>query len=154
MNGAHDLGGMHGFGPVVTEENMHTGREMWEHRTAALIRAGWAHRVFNLDEFRHSLERLDPADYLASSYYERRLKGIERLFLEKDVISRAELAARTALLREQPDADPPRRGRPIPVAAPPSQPGVPTTPPLKSEPAFHVGDAVIARNVHPAGHTR
>ena len=32
MNGAHDLGGMHGFGPVEAEPNEPVFHEEWERR--------------------------------------------------------------------------------------------------------------------------
>jgi len=77
MNGPHDMGGMHGFGPVVSEENMQVGRAEWESRVTAISRATRSTGLINIDEFRHGIERLQPADYLASSYYERWLKAIE-----------------------------------------------------------------------------
>ena len=36
MNGVHDLGGMHGFGPVVLEPNEPVFHAEWERRTFAL----------------------------------------------------------------------------------------------------------------------
>lgn len=154
MNGAHDMGGMHGFGAVVTEENMRSGREAWEYRTHALLRVMLGAGLANIDEFRHAIERLPPAEYLASSYYERWQKSIERLMVEKGVVRPEEISERMALLRERPDAVVPEPGRPIMAAPRGVAVGVPTTTPLKPEPGFHQGDAVRARNVHPKGHTR
>ena len=36
MNGIHDMGGMHGMGPMVREENEPTFHEPWEGRVWAL----------------------------------------------------------------------------------------------------------------------
>jgi nitrile hydratase len=41
---------------------------------------------YNLDEFRDAVERMPPAEYLAASYYERWLYGIETLVREKGVL--------------------------------------------------------------------
>jgi nitrile hydratase len=154
MNGVHDMGGMHGFGPVLTEENRHVGRAEWEHRTQAILGALLAAGLANIDEVRHGIERLPPADYLASRYYERWLNAFERLLVEKGVVTAAEVAARTARLRERPAEEPFSSPQPAVVSAQRGQPGLPTTPPARSAPGFRVGDAVVARNVHPAGHTR
>jgi nitrile hydratase len=154
MNGVHDMGGMHGFGPVVSEEPTPAGRAEWEHRVTAIVRATRATGLINIDEFRHGIERLPPADYLASSYYERWLKAIEGLLAEKGVVTADEVAGRTALLRARPDAAPPPPPQPVAAGAGRAEPGLPTTPPARSAPSFRAGDAVVARNVHPVGHTR
>src|SRR5713101_5484162 len=70
---------MHGFGPVVRGEN---------------------EPVFNIDEFRRTIERMPPASYLAATYYERWLHALETLLLEKGVISSAELEAAISGARE------------------------------------------------------
>ena len=101
MNGIHDLGGMHGIGPIVREENEPVFHSDWERHMSALVRAMRAGEQSNLDEFRHSIERMDPARYLQSSYYERWLDGAERLLLEKGTITREELDARIAELAKE-----------------------------------------------------
>jgi hypothetical protein len=64
VNGVHDLGGMHGFGPVVREENEPVFHEEWERRMFALQMI--ARRPYNVDELRRTIERMPPARYLAS----------------------------------------------------------------------------------------
>jgi nitrile hydratase len=154
MDGIHDMGGMHGFGPVVSKENMHEKHAEWHSRTRALLRVARAHGTINIDEFRHGIERIPPADYLASSYYERWLKSIECLLGEKGVVTPDEVSERMALLRERPDAVPSESPRAVVADAGRVVPGIPTTPPLKTEPGFREGESVIARNIHPVGHTR
>jgi nitrile hydratase subunit beta len=152
MNGPHDMGGMHGFGPVLSEENLHTP-DRWELRMHAIMRVARSHRLYNIDEFRHAIERMPPAEYLASSYYERWLSAIERLLVEKQVVREDEVAARVALLQERPDATVQPSASLVP--APGAEPlGIPTTAPARTEPRFQPGDAVRARNQHPTGHTR
>ena len=94
MNGVHDMGGMHGLGAIVREEDEPVFHEEWEGRTMALARAMLAGSYFNLDEFRHAMERIEPSYYLRSSYYERWLEGTITLLLEKGVITQEDFEAR------------------------------------------------------------
>lgn len=98
MNGIHDLGGMHGMGPVAPEANEPVFHEEWERRMFGLMIATFAGGHYNVDEFRHGIERMDPAEYLESSYYEHWLHTVERLLVEKGVITREELDAKEAAL--------------------------------------------------------
>ena len=61
-------------------------------------------RFFNIDEFRHGIERMDPAHYLGSSYYERWLDGLARVLVEKGVVTLEELEERAASFRARPEA--------------------------------------------------
>jgi nitrile hydratase len=155
MNGAHDMGGMHGFGPVVREENEPLFHEPWERTVYGMQRAIRARDIINIDESRHGIERMPPAEYLAASYYERWLSSMERNLVEKGIVTEAELESRAALLREHPDTPTPQRDDPelyTIMTRPTSgqeQYQRETTPAR-----YAVGDRVIARNVHPAGHTR
>ncbi|MFN8555884.1 MAG: nitrile hydratase subunit beta [Dehalococcoidia bacterium] len=112
MNGIHDLGGMHGFGPVLREENEPVFHADWEKTIWAIQRGAGANRVYNTDEFRYSIERMNPAEYLATSYYEHWLAGIERLLVEKGVLTQAELEERTELYRDRPETPRPEREDP------------------------------------------
>ena len=94
MNGVHDMGGMHGLGPIVREENEPVFHEEWEKHTLALARGMIVGGHYNLDEFRHAIERMEPSYYLRSSYYEHWLEGAITMLLEKGVITEDELEAR------------------------------------------------------------
>jgi nitrile hydratase beta subunit len=154
MDGIHDLGGMHGFGPVEREEHEPTFHAPWEAAVVAMMRASRAAGVFNIDEFRHGIERMVPAEYLRSSYYERWLDGITRLLVEKGVVGASELAQRTARFGEHPEA-PTSSGRAVPARRfegkpePASSFRDPSAPPR-----FAIGAPVITRQLHPTGHTR
>src|SRR4029077_12279757 len=104
MNGVHDLGGMQDFGPVEREENEPVFHAPWERTVYAISRAMRDARISHIDESRHSIERMDPAEYLASSYYERWLIGRTQLLVEKGVVSETELEARAAFFAEHPTA--------------------------------------------------
>jgi nitrile hydratase subunit beta len=156
MDGVHDLGGMHGFGPVDREANEPPFHESWEAAVFAIMRASLGTGQYNLDEFRHGVERMDPAHYLRSGYYEHWLDGIARVLVEKGVVSDQEFAARTAFFAERPEAPASAAVRAMPATpaprlhwfAPESER------PATRPPRFAVGDTVRTRNIHPTGHTR
>lgn len=156
MDGVHDLGGMHGFGPVEREGNEPAFHAPWEAAVYAIMRASLGTGQYNLDEFRHGVERMDPAHYLRSGYYEHWLDGIARVLVEKGVVSSDELAARTAFFTERPDAPASAAVRAMPATpAPRIKWFAPESErPATKSPRFAVGDAVVTRNIHPAGHTR
>jgi hypothetical protein len=82
----HDIGGLHGFGPLEIESDEPPFHHEWEARVFALNRFLLRRRAYTLDEFRDAVERMPPAEYLAASYYERWLHGIESLIREKGVL--------------------------------------------------------------------
>jgi len=84
MNGVHDLGGAHGFGPVPVEKDEPVFHRPWEGKVYAMMGLVRRGGLFNLDEMRFAIERIPPAEYLASSYYERWLSALERLVREKE----------------------------------------------------------------------
>jgi len=156
MNGAHDLGGMHGFGPVVAEPNEPVFHTEWERRVFGLTLAMGAWGRWNLDMSRSAREQMPPAQYLATSYYEHWLFGLERLLVETGFLQPEELERA-------------RRGEstsssgPAEVCEgalrPESVPGMLRNPrgarlddPVP--PKFGIGQPVLARNIHPTGHTR
>src|ERR1051326_3396642 len=103
MNGAHDLGGMHGFGPVVIEENEPVFHEDWERRVFGLTFASLG-PVATLDGFRYAGERIPPVRYLASSYYEKWIATLETLLVEKGIATAVELEDARLRFERDPDA--------------------------------------------------
>ncbi len=96
MNGVHDLGGMHGMGPITAEENEPVFHEDWERRVFAVAIATFGGGHYNVDEFRHGIERMGQANYLATTYYEHWLAMVETLMIETGAITREELDAEQA----------------------------------------------------------
>ena len=94
MDGIHDLGGKQGYGPIRYTLDATAFHSTWEVRVNAMyahvVRSG----IFNMDEYRHAIERMDPRHYLAASYYERSLTSLATLLVEKGVIQREELERR------------------------------------------------------------
>jgi len=96
-NSIHDMGGMHGFGPVVSEPNEPVFHADWEGRVYALQRAMGAAGLWTIDGGRASLENLPPLAYLAASYYERWFLGLERRVVAHGLVGEDEIAAGRAL---------------------------------------------------------
>ncbi len=99
MNGVHDMGGMHGMGPIAPEANEPVFHHEWERRAFAITMAAGFLGEWNIDMARYARERMPPAEYLATSYYEHWLWGLERLLVEKGLLTQAEIDARVAALR-------------------------------------------------------
>jgi nitrile hydratase subunit beta len=150
MNGIHDMGGMHGMGPIQAEKNEPVFHARWEGRVYALNRATGAWGTWNLDASRHSREVIPPAEYLRMSYYEKWLAGMSGLLVQTGLVTQAEIDS----------------GKPAPGSAkatPRLTPamasqvvsrGIPAVRDISVSPRFHAGQRVRARNMHPIGHTR
>jgi len=150
MNGPHDLGGEQSFGPVVPEKDEPVFHTEWERRAAALSLAMGTTGAFNIDMVRHARERIPPAEYLASTYYEKWLMGLERLLVEKGLATEAEIetghsASPPAHLPRVPSA----KDIPAILAR-----GSPFAREATVSAAFKVGDSVRAKVMNPRGHTR
>ena len=100
MNGIHDIGGMHGLGPVLPEANEPVFHAPWEGRAFALFASTFVAAGYTVDEFRHAIEKMPPAHYLESSYYEHWMTSFEELLTKRGMVTRQELAARTAELKK------------------------------------------------------
>jgi nitrile hydratase subunit beta len=150
MNGVHDMGGMHGFGPVQPEAHEPVFHARWEARVFALRSMMGAWRRWNIDVGRHRIERLPPADYLRMSYYEKWLVSLIDLSLDAGLVTPEEIASGRPAAGSAPQSPPMAADKlPVVLAA-----GSPTLRATSLKPRFATGDTVRARNVHPTGHTR
>ena len=154
MNGAHDLGGMHGFGPINAEPEAEEPvfHADWEKRVFGLVRAVGALGKWNSDMSRYARERQHPVDYLRRSYYENWLAGLEKLLIEAGLVTMEELASGKA--SQLADEDLRKHLLPAEEVAATVVRGSSAAMPADAPPRFRLGDRVRARNRHPAGHTR
>ena len=136
MDGVHDMGGRQGFGAVRYTQNAQAFHAEWEVRANSLYAFAVRRGIFNMDEYRHAIERMEPRHYLAASYYERSLTGLATLLIEKGVVTREELEQRT-------------QGH-FPLAAP-SAPGRSNA---AARERFQPGDRVRVRADYVPGHIR
>jgi nitrile hydratase len=93
MNGVHDVGGMHSFGPILREEHEPYFHEKWEERVFGLFFGCFAGGHFNVDMLRHEIEKMGP-DYYQTSYYEHWLHAIEALLIANGTLTPAQIAQR------------------------------------------------------------
>jgi nitrile hydratase len=150
MNGAQDMGGVMGFGPVEPEANEPVFHAEWEKRVLGMVIAMGFAGGWSIDQSRSARENWPPPAYLARSYYEIWLAGLERLLAERGLVSPEEITAGHAIDPAKPVA---RVLKPE-AAAPMLAKGAPTERPGSTPARFAVGDKVRARNIHPNGHTR
>lgn len=149
MNGVHDMGGMTCFGPVVCEKDEPLFHAPWERRVFALGLGGGVWTCF--DEARYGLERMDPAHYLTSSYYEHWLASLEMVAIERGLVTSEELATGVTQTTGE--------GVRTPLSPEGAMVVVRQGTPFhrnsgRLKPRFKVGDRVVAKNLNPSGHTR
>ncbi|CAM3968310.1 nitrile hydratase subunit beta [Bordetella tumulicola] len=136
MDGMHDLGGKQGFSPINKEGKRTAFKADWEIKAGSLMGQMVGQRVFNMDEYRHAIERMAPAHYLSASYFERVFTGVASLCIEKGVITPQELEQ--AIGEAVPLSVPSKSGR--------AHQG--------SLPDLKIGDTVRVRNLFAPGHIR
>ena len=150
MNGVHDMGGMHGMGPILPESDEPVFHHAWEARVQALVRAMGAFGRWNIDASRHQRELIPAAEQLRMSYYERWLAGLTELLLRHGFLTAAELASGKAA----PGAQKLTPALPEAKVAGFIARGSPAARESGQEPRFRTGQRVRARNLNPVGHTR
>ena len=150
MNGAADLGGMMGFGPVDDEPEFPKFHDAWEERVLGIIVALGACGQWNLDQSRSARESLPPATYLTIPYYQIWLEAAVTLMRARGMVTDEELRSGQQLI------DPiavkatlhPENVQKVLYA------GGPVDRPEQGEPAFKAGDTVVTLNSNPTSHTR
>ncbi|HEV8016035.1 MAG TPA: nitrile hydratase subunit beta [Stellaceae bacterium] len=149
MNGVHDMGGMHGFGPVTPEKDEPVFHADWEGRVFAMQRATFFLGVWNLDMARASVEKLPPDFYLGASYYEKWEAGLESRLLSFGLVVADELASGHAL-------HPAKAAKPKLTAAEVEK-GLQRgsySRPAQAPARFAPGAKVRTKNINPTTHTR
>ena len=149
MNGVHDMGGMHGYGPVEIEADEPVFHERWEGRVLGISRCMGNAGAWNAHAHRDSTERVEPVAYLSSSYYEKNFLSMTNHLLEMGLIAEDELDAGHSL----------RAGPPLPrhLSASDISPAMRrgrTSRTPTGEPRFAVGDRVRTVKINPPRHTR
>jgi nitrile hydratase subunit beta len=151
MDGIHDMGGQYGWGSVAIDPVEQVFASDWEARAFAMgaMSAGLAGA--NLDAFRHALERLHPLDYLGDGYYGRWLASAELLLVDSGVVAPGAVEARARRMSGEDVAEPAE----VELNKPQYERGGGGSLRTIDRPsAFSVGDSVLARDLHRAGHHR
>jgi len=156
MNGIHDVGGADGFGPILVDENEPVFAAEWERAVFSFFAQGALAGLFNLDEFRHAIERMDPVEYLTQPYYAHWLHAFEEYLGRADPAALSELERRTGEYLKDPST-------PLPASANEgladtigamAYAGAPTVGDPGRPPQFSAGDRVLVTPTIPYGHTR
>jgi len=147
MNGIHDMGGMHGMGPIQYEKNEPVYHAEWEGRVDAINVALRGKVVGGL---RQAIEQIPAPDYLRMTYYERWYEGLVWRVMAGRVATRAEIeSGRSA----QPKLASTRAYSPSEAVALMARTQS-ARQNIALAPRFQVGQPVRARNTNPIGHTR
>ena len=93
MDGFHDLGGRQGFGRVTVQGKTEPFHESWEIRISGISGKLVARHIYNMDEYRYAIERMDPRHYVGASYFERTFTAVATLCIEKGLIEHEVLNA-------------------------------------------------------------
>jgi nitrile hydratase len=151
VNGAHDLGGTMGHGPIAPEADEPVFHAEWEERALALTLEMGFYGQWTIDRGRFERESLPPAQYLSSTYYQIWFAALQKLIVQTGFATDEEITAGKALtpprelprgiIRAKDIAGILARGGPADRAAP-------------GPARFKVGDTVRTRNINPETHTR
>ncbi|GAB5470303.1 MAG: nitrile hydratase subunit beta [Rhodospirillales bacterium] len=151
MDGIHDLGGMHGFGPIPRAKD-YRFRADWQRRAFALVVGTGGVVPFSPDSHRRALERIPAADYLRRDYFDKWVLALESLLLEAGLVSREELA--DGRKRFEADLQDRAAARPEDLLAGFKAGASLMFPDDPQEPRFSPEQKVRVLNNHPLGHTR
>ncbi|MEQ1907780.1 MAG: nitrile hydratase subunit beta [Vicinamibacterales bacterium] len=148
MNGVHDMGGMHGMGPIGHDPDQPVFHEPWEGRVWAMFRATGPYGRGIWKNFRFELEQIAPSEYLRMPYYERWFTVLVNRLVRSGYVTQQELATGKA------DASVPKPAiPPAPSPVPGAVPGA-TRLNVPVRAGYRPGQQVRAKNVHPEGHIR
>lgn len=150
MNGAHDMGGMHGFGPIVVKEKDPVFHADWERRAFALTLAMGATGEWNLDMSRQAREQRPAPDYFQKAYFDIWISAVTTLMQERDLISSSDLKAGRNVTKTRPL----KRVLQADAMASTLKAGGPTNRVATQEACFSVGDQVRVTQINPSTHTR
>lgn len=103
-NGAHDIGGTVGLGPVPIETAEPAGRAGWERRTLGATVSAVVTGMLVPPTHRAVIEALHPVAYLSMGYYEQWLYALEQCAVTAGIVTQGEIEARVADTLSNPDA--------------------------------------------------
>jgi len=155
MNGAHDLGGMHGMGPIDIDPDQPLFHDNWEKDVFSLVLGSGFLGQWNIDKSRFFREKMPGPDYLNTTYYEHWLFGLEALLDDAGLVSKQEINDRLE--------NPTSAASPVTPALTAITPNQVVALLEKGGPAnlnatcaqrFKIGDRVQVINRHPTHHTR
>jgi nitrile hydratase subunit beta len=152
VDGIADMGGTERRGPThppLFDEPVFW--EPWEGRAFALALLSTRVAGWNLDAFRHALERLSPTDCLDDGYFGRWLNAVQLVLTDSAILAPEAVEARARNLLGQHVAEPPPPQPVRPDYTPTAQGSLRA---IDAAPAFAIGERARAKNMSRAGHSR
>ena len=152
MDGIHDLGGMHGFGPIPITKGDYVFKADWQRRAFALAEVLAGAAQYGADQHRQAIERMPAVAYLRLDYFEKWMVATEALLIAAGLVNAEELRTGRKLF----DVDRARDGKVGPEAliAAVKAGAQLSFPDDTQKPRFAIGDRVRVTTDSPAGHTR
>ncbi len=150
MRRVHDLGGASGFGPIAIEENEPVFHEEWEGRVFGMMTT-IGHRTFPM---RPTIESIEPAIYLNTTYYQKWLIALEKGFVQSGSLTDKEIRDRAEFYRSHPGTPVTQNNDADLARAAWENRYSQRSPNYDGDPAFSVGDSVLTRHIDSSGHTR
>ena len=152
MKAIHDLGGIHGFGPIKMDSAQF--HERWEQEVFVINKIIQVHGIYKVDEKRHASERIPPLRYLQLSYFEKWRDSIEMLLIEKGILTREDIDSRRESLpsgaqQNESNPDPDLTTKVLDSF---KKDKLKEVEPMKN--SFHIGDEVIVKSNNEFGHCR
>jgi nitrile hydratase subunit beta len=152
VDGIADMGGTEGWGGVPrSRADEPVFAEPWQGRAFAMALLARDAAGYNLDAFRHALERLDRSAYLDEGYYGRWLSASELMLTDSAVLAPGAVEARARTLRGEQVEEPPVPEPRLPDYTPTAD-GWRRA--VDTPPVFAVAERVRAKDIFPPGHTR
>lgn len=152
MDNIHDLGGMHGFGPVPIESESYTFKHEWQRRAFGLTQALAGNTPFCADMHRFKIEQLSAIDYLQMDYFEKWTVATTELMKDAGLVDIDELM--TGVKRFKVDLKKHPAVSPDDLVNAMKTGGDYTFPEDSRVAAFQVNDTVRVLSNCPGGHTR
>jgi nitrile hydratase len=94
----HDLGGVEPLASELIERHEHALTH-FDKNVDALMYLLSSRRIIRVDELRRAIESFTPEEYRRLSYYEKWLRAMHDLLVEKGMLSKDDLAQKIAILR-------------------------------------------------------
>ena len=150
--GVQDLGGSRLRGAVPYAPHEPAFHSDWERRVFGTLMPVLRAIGSTPGEFRHTIERLDPADYFDNGYFGRWLAALELLAVERGLVDSTALGS-AAVARAAPSVAPASQELPEPAAGQTIE-GRPARRVTDVPPRFATGQAVRIVAPQHQGHTR
>lgn len=112
MDGVHDLGGRHGFGAIDPEVDEPVFHADWERSILTMFPALAVAGALNIDSYRGAMEKMAPAEYLSSTYYEHWMHALIDHGVAAGIFDPEDLERRTQHYLDHPGEAAPKAAKP------------------------------------------